>query len=157
MLGEVETLYAARFGKYRDFTCHTSLAHCFTEKGDRKKAKNRLRASLKPQSHHLTTFRTGVFVGLSIPALISGIYEGEIPASFRGCTQHNNSSACQPDVQERVPGWSSLLQIYLAFFIPVVFGLLVSLNVIVWAYVRINYIFIFGELPSRIPHHAHSF
>lgn len=62
----------------------------------------------------------------------------------------NNPAACQPDIQERVPGWSSLLQIYLAFFIPVVFGLLVSLNIIVWAYVRINYIFIFGELLSRI-------
>jgi len=55
-------------------------------------------------------------------------------------------SAFQPNIRESVPGWSSLLQIYLSFFIPVMFGLLVSLNIIVWAEVRINYVFIFGRL-----------
>ncbi|CCA74266.1 related to putative phosphate transporter 1 [Serendipita indica DSM 11827] len=114
MLEEVENLYAARF-----------------EGGDRKKARLRLRASLQPRSHHYSTFRTGLFIGLSIPPLISGIYE-----SF------------QPSTRAAVPAWPALLQIYLAFFVPVVFGLLVSLNIIVWAHVRINYIFIF-ELDVR--------
>lgn len=111
---KVETLYAARF-----------------EGGDHKKAKSRLRASFKPSSHHPSTFRTGIFIGLSLPAIIFGIYR-----------------ARQPLVQTTVAGWSGLLQIYLAFFIPVAFGLLVSLNNIVWARVRINYIFIF-ELDAR--------
>ncbi|KIM22136.1 hypothetical protein M408DRAFT_18233 [Serendipita vermifera MAFF 305830] len=114
MLENVEALYAARF-----------------EGGDKKKAKSRLRASFKQRSHHYSTFRTGMCIGLSIPAIAAGIYE-----------------ACQPSTQERIPAWSSLLQIYLAFFIPVVFGLFVSLNIIVWAHVRINYIFIF-ELDVR--------
>jgi hypothetical protein len=52
--------------------------------------------------------------------------------------------AYQHETRQRIPAWSSLLQIYLGFFIPVMFGLLVSLNIVVWAYVRINYVFIFG-------------
>ncbi|CAG8609901.1 11674_t:CDS:10, partial [Acaulospora colombiana] len=95
MLEEIENIYAARFGETK-------------EGGDRKKARTRLKATFREHSHHYSTFRTGIFIGLSIPALISGIYE--------------------------FPEWSSLLQIYLAFFIPVVFGLLASLNIIVWAH-----------------------
>ncbi|KAG8819078.1 hypothetical protein FRC19_010139 [Serendipita sp. 401] len=114
MLDEIEKLFAARF-----------------EGGDRKKARNRLRAHFKERSHHYSTFRTGLYIGLSIPAFIAGIY-----------------SSFQAPTREAVPAWAALLQIYLAFFIPVVFGLLVSLNLIVWAHVRINYIFIF-ELDVR--------
>ncbi|KAG8807091.1 hypothetical protein FRC17_004659 [Serendipita sp. 399] len=114
MLEEVERLFAARF-----------------EGGDRKKARSRLRAHFTQKSHHYSTFRTGLMIGLSVPALAAGIYQ-----SF------------QTPIREVIPAWSALLQIYLAFFIPVIFGLLVSLNLIIWAHVRINYIFIF-ELDVR--------
>lgn len=47
------------------------------------------------------------------------------------------------------------MQIYLGLFIPVIFGLLVSFNIIVWSHVRINYIFIFGVsvFPFNSPFH----
>ena len=81
MLDEVETLYAARFGKSIGVLYCTYRFSISLEGGDRKKARSRLRASFKQRSHHYSTFRTGIFIGLSIPALIAGIYEGD-PSSF---------------------------------------------------------------------------
>ena len=65
----------------------------------------------------------------------------------------NYSLAAQ---KKNVPGWPPLLQIYLAFFLPVLLALLFSLNTIVWESVRINYIFIFGSCFSvfLIPTHG---
>ncbi|KZT23701.1 hypothetical protein NEOLEDRAFT_1069012, partial [Neolentinus lepideus HHB14362 ss-1] len=61
---EMEELFAARF-----------------ERGDRKKALERLRAGSRVKSHHFSTFRSGLAIGLAIPALVSGLYLSEFAGS----------------------------------------------------------------------------
>ncbi|KZT35394.1 hypothetical protein SISSUDRAFT_974779, partial [Sistotremastrum suecicum HHB10207 ss-3] len=50
MLKEVEEAYASRF-----------------ENGDFKKARDRLRVAYRIRSHHASTFRTGLFLGVALP------------------------------------------------------------------------------------------
>ncbi|KAJ7158189.1 SPX domain-containing protein [Mycena crocata] len=57
MMDEMEEIYATRFVN-----------------GDKKKALTRLRAGPQHKSHHTSTFWSGLFIGLSVPALVSGIY-----------------------------------------------------------------------------------
>ncbi|KAI0035804.1 SPX domain-containing protein [Vararia minispora EC-137] len=96
--------------------------------GDKKMAVVKLRQPKAQTAHHLSTFFTGACLGLSIPVLASGIVQ-----SFK------------PHVREQIPGWDSLLYIYATFLVPVVLALLVGINLAVWTWTRINYIFIFGE------------
>ncbi|KDQ58685.1 hypothetical protein JAAARDRAFT_128396 [Jaapia argillacea MUCL 33604] len=58
MMKEMAELFAARF-----------------ERGDKKKALERLRAGSRQKSHHFSTFRSGLAIGLAVPALVSGIYQ----------------------------------------------------------------------------------
>lgn len=65
----------------------------------------------------------------------------------------------QPHTRSAIPGWDALLFIYGIFLIPVLFALLVGVNLVVWARTRINYVFIFGEsavvfevFPLRLMH-----
>lgn len=51
----------------------------------------------------------------------------------------------QEDTREAIPGWDGLLFVYSVFLVPVVFVLLVGLNLAVWSNSRINYVFIFGK------------
>ncbi|KAF9239798.1 hypothetical protein BU15DRAFT_46384 [Melanogaster broomeanus] len=57
MLKEMEDLFAARF-----------------ERGDKKKAINRLRVGTSLKSHHFSTFRSGIWLGLAVPAVVLGAY-----------------------------------------------------------------------------------
>ncbi|KAH8113949.1 hypothetical protein DFH11DRAFT_1496475, partial [Phellopilus nigrolimitatus] len=50
LLKETEDLYAAQF-----------------ERGDMKKARVRLRMTAKDKSHHFSTFRSGLYLGLALP------------------------------------------------------------------------------------------
>ncbi|KAG9081541.1 hypothetical protein FRC06_005512, partial [Ceratobasidium sp. 370] len=109
LLREIERIYARRF-----------------EKGDEKKARARLRATSRQSTHHFSTFRSGMLLGLALPALAMGIYY-----------------AFQAERREEIPEWAALLQVYAALCIPVIFSLLVGLNLIAWARARINFIFIF--------------
>ncbi|KAK7463123.1 Xenotropic and polytropic retrovirus receptor 1 [Stygiomarasmius scandens] len=119
MMSDMVALYAAHF------------VH-----GDEKRARKRLRAGTFYKTHHFSTFRSGLLLGIALPALISGIYQ-----SF------------QADTRENIPGWDGLLFFYSIFLIPVVFSLLVGLNLSVWANSRINYIFIFELEPrTRLDH-----
>ncbi|KAF8587242.1 hypothetical protein K439DRAFT_1338904, partial [Ramaria rubella] len=54
---EVESIYSTRF-----------------EKGDRKKARRRLKSPFVHKSHHFSTFRSGIYIGLAIPALVYAVY-----------------------------------------------------------------------------------
>jgi len=56
-------------------TTITALIFVNLEGGDKKKAKNRLRATFKQRSHHMSTFRTGLFLGWALAALIAGVYQ----------------------------------------------------------------------------------
>lgn len=76
MLQEVEKLYASHFGK-----C-PSQSHCINPNaclvnGDSKKARIHLRNIAAPSNHHFSVFRSGVLIGLSIPALVIGAYHGK--------------------------------------------------------------------------------
>lgn len=52
--------------------------------------------------------------------------------------------AFRPNTHVDISQWGPLLQVYLALLLPVVFILLIGLNIIVWARSRINHVFIFG-------------
>ena len=52
------------------------------EHGDKKKAMNKLRVSPIHTGRHGSMFRTGLFLGLAVPALASGLYECAISNSF---------------------------------------------------------------------------
>ena len=55
----------------------------------------------------------------------------------------------QADTRRAIPGYDGLLFLYSIFVIPVIFSLLVGLNILVWSNSRINYVFIFGECGRR--------
>ncbi|KAL0960089.1 hypothetical protein HGRIS_011733 [Hohenbuehelia grisea] len=114
MVKDMEDMYALRF-----------------ERGDKKKAMTRLRAGKFHKSHHFSTFRSGMLLGLAVPAFVSGLYQ-----SFQSSTR------------VELPGWDALLFIYGILFIPTIFSLLVGVNLLVWSLSRINYVFIF-ELDVR--------
>ncbi|KAF7426119.1 hypothetical protein PC9H_008485 [Pleurotus ostreatus] len=114
MIEEMEGVYTLRF-----------------EQGDRKKARARLRGSGKTKSHHFSTFRSGILLGLALPALVSGIYHSFLQ-----------------ETRDEIPGWDALLFVYGMLLIPVLFSLLVGLNLLVWSRSRINYVFIFGLPPG---------
>ncbi|EJT99046.1 EXS-domain-containing protein [Dacryopinax primogenitus] len=106
---QMEIVYADRFAK-----------------GDRKRARDRLRQEVIPKTHHFSTFRAGVYVGLAIPAIVLGIVR-----SF------------DPYVRNAVPEWASLLNIYGVLFILPIFTFLIGLNMCAWTRARINWVFIF--------------
>lgn len=119
MLKDMEELFAARF-----------------ECGDKKKAITHLRVGATQKSHHFSTFRTGVWLGLSIPATIIGLMI---------CLRDSTPTS--------LPSWDIMLFIYSIFLIPMLLVLLVGLNLVVWARERINYVFIFElNVRSRLDH-----
>lgn len=48
---------------------------------------------------------------------------------------------------EQIVGWEALMIVYGVLLVPTLFGILVGLNLLVWAKSRINYVFIFGMSP----------
>ncbi|KAH7923430.1 hypothetical protein BV22DRAFT_1015396 [Leucogyrophana mollusca] len=135
MLKEMEELFAARF-----------------ERGDKKRALNRLRVGPTQKSHHFSTFRSGMWLGLAAPAVVAGFILCESPAMcplrhtvtilYRVLTCP--ATGFQEDTRQDLPAWNILLFIYSILLIPTLFVLLIGLNVLVWAQERINYAFIFG-------------
>lgn len=51
----------------------------------------------------------------------------------------------QPSTRADIPGWGALLLVYATILIPVLFSVMVGINILVWTKLRINHIFIFGE------------
>ncbi|KAN0084540.1 EXS family domain containing protein [Tylopilus felleus] len=122
MLKEMEDLFALRF-----------------ECGDRKKALDRLRVGPFVKTHHFSTFRSGAWLGLALPAIVGGAC-----LAFR---EHTRKS---------LPSWNILLYIYSIFLLPVLLALLIGVNIATWARERINYVFIFELNPrSRLDHHEY--
>lgn len=94
-------MYATRFGEHLPIP-EVLSPHFSPEGGDQKKARMRLRASMRDRSRHFSTFRSGLFIGLSLPALISGIYESkltflhtdELPTPSRLSRPHQGCHSC---------------------------------------------------------------
>ncbi|KAG8875061.1 hypothetical protein FRB97_005453 [Tulasnella sp. 331] len=114
MIENVEELYASRF-----------------EGGDKKKARDRLKMLGLNKTHHWSTFRSGIHLGLAIPALVVGIY-----------------NVCKREKRAQLHVWGSLLEAYATLAIPTIFSLLIGLNMLAWSRKRLNYVFIF-ELDLR--------
>uniref|UniRef100_A0A8H7XW23 Uncharacterized protein n=1 Tax=Psilocybe cubensis TaxID=181762 RepID=A0A8H7XW23_PSICU len=110
MMAEMEDLYAAAFAR-----------------GNKKMATKRLRAGNSSKSHHFSTFRSGAYIGIALPALIEGLVK-----------------VSKQSTRQAIPAWGPLLFIYAILLIPILFTFLVGTNLLVWANSRINYIFIFG-------------
>ncbi|KAH9962879.1 SPX domain-containing protein [Russula dissimulans] len=113
LLKEMEDFFTARFAK-----------------GDRKRALVRLRRISSHKTHHFSTFRTGLTLGLALPAIIDGL-----------------ASALQPQTRVAIPSWGSLLYIYAILLVPTLLAFLVGTNLLIWNASRINYVFIFGTAP----------
>lgn len=94
------------------------------------------------KSYHRSTFRSGLLIGLSIPALVFGIYQSALTPTKAHLLLRN--PGFQPHIRESMPAWDALLFVYGVFFVPVLFVLLLALNIVVWAKARVNYVFIFG-------------
>jgi len=126
---DMEEIYSARFVK-----------------GDKKKAMASLKAGAKTKSHHFSTFRSGIMLGTAIPAFVVGLYESEFSHRLLGRTfLMHVLIGLQQETRDTIPGWDGLLFFYGILFIPVLFSILVGLNLLVWARSRINYTFIFGS------------
>ncbi|KAF5357202.1 hypothetical protein D9756_006620 [Leucocoprinus leucothites] len=95
-------------------------------RGNSKKAMDRLRGGIRTKTHHFSTLRSGILIGAAIPALASGLYYSFLE-----------------ETREQIPDWDALLYFYGIFLIPVVFSILIGLNLLVWARSRVNYTFIF--------------
>lgn len=50
----------------------------------------------------------------------------------------------QADTRDAIPGWDGLLFLYGTFLVPILFALLLGINLMVWSRSSINYVFIFG-------------
>jgi hypothetical protein len=73
MMQEMEDFFAARFGVYFSPLSRPFLTMVLV-RGNKKKARIRLRAGERHKSHHLSMFCSGIMLGLAVPALTSGIY-----------------------------------------------------------------------------------
>ncbi|WFC98037.1 Xenotropic and polytropic retrovirus receptor 1 [Malassezia yamatoensis] len=104
----------------------------YFEHGDEKRARELLRepfgtfSGLREHRYHSSTFRTGLYLGVALCAIIQGLRD-----------------VLRPEVQAVMPNWKALLQVYSAELIPTLFALLFGLNLVGWQKVRINTVFIF--------------
>ncbi|KAK0531206.1 Xenotropic and polytropic retrovirus receptor 1 [Tilletia horrida] len=107
----------------------------FFEHGDRKKARERLRAgnafatlgsTIPHQSHHISVFKAGLCIGVALCATAGGLVKVHDPAT-----------------RAEIPQWEALLRVYGALFLPAMFAFLFGLNLAAWRRTRVNYVFIF--------------
>lgn len=122
MLREAEDFYAEGFAR-----------------GNKTVAMQRLRLEPSTKTHHQSTFRSGVYLGLSVSALASVIYQ---------CSQASS--------RDKLPSWKVLLYVYSILGMPAILALLVGVNIHVWVRERINYPFIFEvDMRTRIDPHKY--
>jgi hypothetical protein len=59
----------------------------YSAQGDRKRALTSLRASQSQKTHHVSTFRTGMALGLAFPAFVDGIVRSTSLTIFHMATE----------------------------------------------------------------------
>ncbi|KAF8986300.1 hypothetical protein BGZ46_006922 [Entomortierella lignicola] len=102
------------------------------EKGHRRRGMAKLRIpDSKNQTHHFTTLRIGLYLGLAAPLLIQAL-----------------QSAFSEETAIEIPYRDGLLLVYAGLFLTTLFACLFGFNMYIWAKSRINYKFIF-EFDSR--------
>jgi hypothetical protein len=83
---EMEEMFAIAFCGYSFYTfqdfiglfiSQTDRLYGLLVDDDKKKAMTHLRTVPAPRTHHLVTFRVGLYLGLAVPALIDGLYTGQ--------------------------------------------------------------------------------
>lgn len=74
MMDEMENIYATQFGKNKA-VLRGAVLTSNPARGDKKRARTKLRGGFLTKSHHFSTFRSGILLGLGIPALVSGTYQ----------------------------------------------------------------------------------
>ncbi|KAG0308115.1 hypothetical protein BGZ98_009011, partial [Dissophora globulifera] len=97
------------------------------EKGHRRRGMAKLRIpDLKSQTHHFTSTRIGLYLGLIAPLMVQAL-----------------ESAFSSEMPAEIPYWDGLLLVYAGLFLSILFACLFGINMYVWAKSRINYKFIF--------------
>ncbi|KAF9107576.1 hypothetical protein BGX29_005935 [Mortierella sp. GBA35] len=97
------------------------------EKGHRRRGMAKLRIpDSKNQTHHFTSTRIGMYMGLAAPLMFQAL-----------------QAAFSSETSAEIPYWDSLLLIYAGLFLTFLFACLFGINMYVWAKARINYKFIF--------------
>jgi hypothetical protein len=145
----MEDSFTARFGRGLVVINFISiLMMSYVAKGDRKRALVRLRAGSSHKTHHFSTFRTGIALGLAFPAAIDGIVRCESSNNSAMLAEH--PSGLQPHTRIDIPSWGSLLFIYANLLVPTLLAFLVGTNMLIWTASRINYVFIFGTVSQSI-------
>lgn len=79
MIKETEHLFAMRFGMFssRPSDLYVADTHAsYLERGDKKRAKHHLRVGPPSKTHYFRTFRSGLWLGLALPAIAGGSYLG---------------------------------------------------------------------------------
>lgn len=142
---KIDNAYFVRSSKLEEATRETedAFARVF-EHGNRKKALERLRQLGPSETHHFSTWRSGLLIGASVPLLVEGVVTSEWSEPSRGpyaCSHIR--TGCLANTRREIPYWAALLQLFGAEFLPVLFGLLFTLNLISWNYGRVNYVLIF--------------
>ncbi|KAI1312230.1 hypothetical protein EDD11_003030 [Mortierella claussenii] len=97
------------------------------ERGHRRRGMAKLRIpDSKSQTHHFTSTRIGLYLGLALPLMFQAL-----------------QAAFSEEMPVEIPYWDSLLLVYGGLFLTILFACLFGINMYVWAKSRINYKFIF--------------
>jgi hypothetical protein len=87
MMTEIQDVYAALYGNELSLCVSTPFTRTYFSlllpvRDDKKKAMRVLRTGDRAKSHHLSTSRSGFFLGISLLALVSGIYHSKFRHLF---------------------------------------------------------------------------
>lgn len=75
MIKDVESLYATHYSKrvLQNIEPSDNQRFCAAD-GNKKVARDRLRGTIQPNTQHSRSFRSGIYVGLGVPALARAVY-----------------------------------------------------------------------------------
>ena len=75
IMHNVENIFTSSFGTVMHINFWISFKRALSlEHGDHKKARQQLKSPFLHTSHHFSTFRSGMYMGVAIPAFVSAIY-----------------------------------------------------------------------------------
>ena len=78
LIRDTEDMYTAHFSERRFSDLRTiRLTRGDIARGDKKRALGHLRAGWNQETQYSAMFRSGVYLGLAVPALVSGLYESK--------------------------------------------------------------------------------